>query len=128
MAGVKLSVIALEQLTRVMNELEMERNDRPDAIKLAFSKGIAATSPPTEFKKEASKFEFPTSVVAKGDEIPLIRHLIIEKIGRKIEDNQLDKYILLFVEHGLMLMDQEIQELSSADNYLLYLLEKHNIS
>ncbi|WP_243387440.1 hypothetical protein [Bacillus kexueae] len=128
MAGVKLSQEGYNYLETIMAELEMERSDRPDALKIAFSKGIVANTLPTEEKKELSKFEFPISVIAKGDELLLAKHLIIERLQRKVDNYEFEKYILLFVEHGLKIMFSEIQELSSADNYLFYLMEKHGFS
>lgn len=130
MAGVKLSTQGYEYLSIIMAELEMDVNDRserPNALKLAFSKGIATKELPNEEKKELSRFEFPISVIAKGDDLLLIKHLIIEKLNKQVNDNEIDKYILLFVEHGLKNMYYEIKNLSSADNYLLYLLQKHSI-
>ncbi|MGN7177560.1 hypothetical protein LIS77_14415 [Cytobacillus firmus] len=127
MAGVKLSKKGLLYLENIMTELEIELKDRPDAIRIAFAKGIASDSLPSDEKQEVSKFEFPISVVAKGDEVLLFKHLIIEKYQEKIKDEELDKYILLFVEHGLLTMYNEINKLTNMDNYLFYLLEKHAI-
>jgi hypothetical protein len=127
MAGVKLSKKGEEFLSNVMTELEIDLKDRPDAIKIAFSKGLTAITLPSEEKRELSKFEFPTSVVAKSDDILLFKHLMIEKLQKKISDDEYDKYILLFVEHGLFIMNEEIRNLTDMDNYLFYLLDKHSV-
>lgn len=105
-----------------MVELELER---PDALRLAFAKGLSSKELPTMQKKTLSNFEFPTSVITKNEEPVLIKHLIIERLQQKIEDKDLDKYILMFIEHGLDIMNKEIENLSDMENYLLYLLDKH---
>lgn len=128
MANVKLSVEGEKYLLTIMDELEIDISERSHAIRLAFSKGIAADSCPVERNTKPSKIEFPISVVAKNDNSLLIKHLMIEKLQRKITTSEMKKYILLFVEHGLETMYSEIQSLSSADNYLLYLLDKHAVS
>lgn len=130
MAGVKLSTEGSAYLSNIMAELELDLHKRPIALRIAFAKGITSDELPGDQKRKPSNFEFPTSVIAKGDDILLVKHLIIERLNKKIDDKELDKYILQFVEHGLFIMNKEIEQLSSADNYLLYLLEKtsNNIS
>ena len=122
MAGVKLSKRGYELLEKVMTELEMER---PGVIRLAFAKGLTESQVIQETKRDPSNFEFPTSVVAKGDETLLIKHLIIDKMRTQIDDSKLDKLILSCVEQGLEIMEQEIEQLSTADSYFLYLVQKH---
>lgn len=102
--------------------------DRPSALRLAFAKGIAAKALPHEEKKVKSKREFPSSVIAKGKEVALVHHLMINKLQRKIEEREIDRYILIFIEHGLEEMYSEIKQLSAADNYLFFLLDKHQIT
>jgi hypothetical protein len=122
MAGVKLSKQGYEILERAMTELEMER---PEVLRLAFAKGLTESETIQEIKREHSNFEFPTSVIAKGDEVLLIKHLIIDKVQTLIDETKLDKLILNCVEQGLEVMEQEMNELSNADSYLLYLVQKH---
>lgn len=122
MAGVKLSKQGYEILERVMTELEMER---PGVLRLAFAKGLTESEVIQETKREPSNFEFPTSVVAKGDEVLLIKHLIIDKSQTQIDETKLDKLILGCIEQGLEIMEQEIEQLSNADSYFLYLVQKH---
>jgi hypothetical protein len=122
MAGVKLSKQGYQILERAMTELEMER---PEVLRLAFAKGLTESETIQEIKREHSNFEFPTSVIAKGDEVLLIKHLIIDKVQTQIDETKLDKLILSCVEQGLEIMEQEMNELSNADSYLLYLVQKH---
>lgn len=117
-----LSAKGCESLKKVMVELEI---DRPSAIRLAFAKGIAAEKLPSEEKRPIPTFEFNSSVVAKGNELILMKHLIRNRLQRKLEPVELDNYILFFVEHGLEEMITEIEQISDADNYLFFLLDKH---
>ncbi|AST07062.1 hypothetical protein AF2641_09360 [Anoxybacillus flavithermus] len=122
MAGVKLSKRGYEILESVMAELEMER---PEVLRLAFAKGLTESEVIQEIKREHSDFEFPTSVIAKGDEVLLVKHLIIDKVQTQIDEMKLDRLILSCIEQGLEIMDEEIKQLSKADSYLLYLIQKH---
>jgi hypothetical protein len=122
MAGVKLSKQGYQILERAMTELEMER---PEVLRLAFAKGLTESEMIQEIKREHSNFEFPTSVIAKGDEVLLIKHLFIDKVQTQIDESKMDKLILNCVEQGLEIMEREMNELSNADSYLLYLVQKH---
>lgn len=122
MAGVKLSKQGYENLERAMTELEMER---PEVLRIAFAKGLTESETIQEIKREYSNFEFPTSVIAKGDDVLLIKHLIIDKVQTQIDETKLDRLILNCVEQGLEIMEREMNELSNVDSYLLYLVQKH---
>ena len=122
MAGVKLSKRGCDILQRIMAELEMER---PEVLRLAFAKGLTESDIIQETKHELSNFEFPTSVIAKGEDVLLIKHLIMDKVQTQIDETGLDKLILSCVEQGLEIMEQELENLTSADSYLLYLVQKH---
>lgn len=130
MATVKLSKRGTEYLSTIMAELGFRNtpgkdNDRPTALRLAFAKGITAdTLPNEETGKGPKEFEFNTNVITKGNSI-LLKHLIINKLQRKISDKEFNKYVLLFVEHGLEIMYKEIQGLTNMDNYMIYLFDKH---
>ncbi|KYD22015.1 hypothetical protein B4135_1520 [Caldibacillus debilis] len=55
----------------------------------------------------------------------MFKHLMINRLGKKIPDEEIEKYISLFIDHGLKVMYQEIQNLTHMDNYIIYLWEKH---
>jgi len=124
MANLRLSAKGDKYLEEIRAELDI---DRPSALRLAFAKGIASETRPNEEKRPMPTREFPSSVIAKGKEMTLIKHLMINKLRRKIEEEEVENYILIFVEHGLEEMYKEIQQISDADNYLFYLLDKHQI-
>ncbi len=120
----KISKESTTILERVMVELGLEDN-RPEALRLALAKGIVATKgKPPETNGSGGGFEVPQGVIAKDQEYLKYKHLIIEQIGHCINDNEVDRHIHLFIEYGLNVMNTEINNLSSLDNYLLYLMEK----
>ncbi|MED3716435.1 MULTISPECIES: DndE family protein [Geobacillus] len=122
----RLSKTGFEILQRVMAELEMER---PDVLRLAFAKGLTESELIREREKEElANIEIPMSVIAKGDDVKLIKHLIIDKMQTQINDESLDKLIISCIEQGLVIMDEELNSLTGADSYLFYLLEKHGIA
>jgi len=130
-ARIKLSKQGFTYLSVIMAELGMElgegkKNERPDALRIAFAKGLTADSLPDENeKKDWSDFEAPTTAIAKENNLLLFKHLMINRLGKKIPDEEIEKYISLFIDHGLKVMYQEIQNLTHMDNYIIYLWEKH---
>jgi hypothetical protein len=116
------------RLEKVMVELGLEEN-RPEALRLALAKGLVeATGEPPEPADTPGGFTIGDGAIAKDEEYAMYKHLIIEKLQRPVEDKEIDKYIHRFLEIGLKCMEQEINQLSSLDNYLLFLVEKHRRS
>jgi len=119
-----LSVESEQRLGRVMSHLEL--NDRrPDALRLAFVKGLRECKEIPPKKEGKTGFVIPDQVIAKGAEYVLYKHLIIEKVGRPLDAKGVDDYMLRYIEAGLEMMEQEIASLSELDNYMLYLVDKY---
>ncbi|WP_259463541.1 DndE family protein [Geobacillus stearothermophilus] len=109
----KLSKNGFEILQRVMAELEMER---PDVLRLAFAKGLTESELIQEREKEEmANIEIPVSVIAKGDDIVLIKHLLIDKVQTQINDEALDKLIISCIEQGLEIMNEELNQLTGVN-------------
>lgn len=119
-----LSIEGEEKLIRIMTELELN-DKRPEAIRLAFVKGLISCETPPERKERKTRFVIPEGVVARGDDYLLYKHLLIEKVGQPLDAKSVDDYMLLYIEEGLDIMIKEIDSLSDLDNYLLYLIDKH---
>ncbi|MFD1394560.1 hypothetical protein ACFQ40_02095 [Kroppenstedtia eburnea] len=111
-----------ERLGNIMVELNLK--DRPEALRLAFAKGIAETTSEPSTQQGKAGWTIPQGVVAKGDDYLLYKHLLIEKLKRPLENEEVDTYLLRYIESGLEIMQQEIDGLSSLDNYLLMLVEQ----
>jgi hypothetical protein len=113
-----------EILHRVMSELDLTEK-RPDALRIAFTKGLRDyRGVPEKKERKSSKFVIPNGVIARGIEYLLYKHLLINKVNKKLEEKEVDNYILLYIEEGLELMNKEMNELSNLDNYLLTLVDK----
>ncbi|PFK32883.1 hypothetical protein COI93_19035 [Bacillus cereus] len=114
-----------EILHQVMIELDMKEK-RPNALRIAFAKGLREyNGVPEKKERKASKFVIPSGVIAKGEEYLLFKHLIINKVGKSLDGKEIDEFMLLFIEEGLEIMEQEISSMSNLDNYLLTLASKH---
>jgi hypothetical protein len=120
-----LSIEGEEKLITIMSELELNEK-RPEALRLAFVKGIASLETPPEKKERKTRFVIPDGVVARGDDYILYKHMIIEKVGQPLDAKTVDDYMLRYIEEGLEMMATEIESLSNLDNYLLFLINKHS--
>lgn len=118
---ISLTEEGVDHLSKVIEELNMER---PDVIRIAFSKGLREFEGIPEDKGGKKTFTFPINVLGKTFDFVLYKHLIIDKIRKKIEDEDLLNYLRLYIEEGLRIMSDEIDELTNLDNYLLKLVEK----
>lgn len=113
-----------EILDRIMVELDLQDN-RPEALKIALAKGLSESlQEPPEITDKSSGFTVGDGVIAKDEDYTLYKHLIIERVGKPIDDKDIDKFIQRLIEHGLSIMGKELDQLSDLDNYLLYLVEK----
>ncbi|PEJ58832.1 hypothetical protein CN692_07600 [Bacillus sp. AFS002410] len=124
----KLSKQGFEILNKIMAEFDLPvANQRPDTLRIAFAKGLVSEKKVDEpiALSEKSDFEFPLSVITKDDYL-LYKHLIINKVGRTLEEKDIEKFILFFVEDGLQIMKSEVDQLSGMDNYLLFLVNAHS--
>src|SRR5690625_437953 len=117
MANVKLTNEKTEMLETIMTELEIPAGTRAPALRLAFAKGIDSEHSIDLEIKNGSGAEFPTSVI-KQNSSTLIKHLIINKLGRSIDEYNFNRVILAIVERGIEDMYNEIQQLSHAESYL----------
>lgn len=123
MVKVRLSQDKFDKLNRIIMELEADK--RADVIRMAFAKGIDSDYDiDLSTKNGNSESEIPISVVTKENEI-LYRHLIINKIGNPIDHYNYGLLILAIIERGIEDMYNEIINLSDAESYLLYLVNKH---
>src|SRR5690625_2713927 len=125
MVKVRLSQDKFDKLNRILMELELTIDERADAIRIAFAKGIDSEHAiDLNTKNGDSKSEIPISVVTRNNE-PLYRHLIINKLGHPIDDYRFSLLVLAVIERGIEDMYNEIINLPDAESYLLYSVDKH---
>ncbi|MFP4978263.1 hypothetical protein ACE6ED_22850 [Paenibacillus sp. CN-4] len=116
-----------EKLMKLMSELDWN-DKRPEALKLAFVKGLVSNEGVPEPKERVkSDFMIGDGVIARGEEYILYKHILIDKIGQPLDAKKIDELILRYLEEGLEIISTEIDSLSDLDNYLLYLVENHSL-
>lgn len=116
-----LSGTGKEILDRMCEHLEIER---PLGVKIAFAKGIALSNGDlsTEFKDSKSKWTIPDNII-RDREYLLFKHLIIEEVNRSLNDEEINNFMLYFIEKGLRNILEEIENLSSMDDYRITILK-----
>lgn len=114
---------ATDLLEQVMVELGLHDN-RPEALRIALVKGLTECDELPPLPPGGGGFTVPDGVIAKNDDYLMYKHLIIEKFQQPIDDKEVDSYLHRLIEAGLRIMGEEIEQLSSLDNYLLFLVEK----
>jgi hypothetical protein len=106
----------------ILDELCNRLNiDRPNGIKLAFAKGLAKTVGKienSEFNDNGQKWTIPDGII-RDKEYLLFKHLIINELQSPLNDDEVNKNLLLFIEKGLRIIENEINELSSLEDYRL---------
>jgi hypothetical protein len=126
-ARIKLSKKGTERLDKVIAELSFldTKDIRAKTLRIAFAKGISETN--SEIPEyESGGWEIPAGVLTQEeDDYILYKHLMIEKLRYQIDgQKQIDEHLVRFIEHGLAIMDKEIDSLSNLDNYILHLVNQ----
>lgn len=115
-----LSIIGKEILDLLTETLEVER---PQAVKIALAKGIAKTSGLVEKPEKDGKkgWEIPDNII-KDKEYLLFKHLIINEAQRPLSEEELKQCMEAYIEFGLRIIKQELETLSSIDDYRIKVL------
>ncbi|AYA76013.1 hypothetical protein DOE78_11505 [Bacillus sp. Y1] len=116
-----LSGTGKEILDRMCEHLEI---DRPLGVKIALSKGIALSNGDLTlvFNDTKNKWTIPDNII-RDREYLLFKHLIMEEIKRSLNDEEINHFMLYFIEKGLRIILEEIESLSSMDNYRKTILQ-----
>lgn len=115
-----LSGTGKEILDVLVETLEIER---PQAVKIALAKGIAKASGPAEKSEKDGKkgWEIPDNII-KDKEYLLFKHLIINEAQRSLSEEELKQHMEAYIEFGLKTVKQELDTLSSIDDYRIKVL------
>ncbi|UTG82727.1 hypothetical protein [Bacillus paranthracis] len=115
-----LSGTGKETLDLLCEVLEI---DRPQGIKIALAKGIANTTGKIndDFKDGKSKWTIPDNII-KDKEFLLFKHLIINEMQVALNEDEITQSMLLYIEYGLKIIKQEIDNLSSLEDYRIIVL------
>ncbi|MED0978144.1 hypothetical protein P4T48_00935 [Bacillus paramycoides] len=115
-----LSGTGKETLDLLCEVLEI---DRPQGIKIALAKGIANATGKIndDFKDGKNKWTIPDNII-KDKEFLLFKHLIINEMQVALNEDEIAQSMLLYIEYGLKIIKQEIDNLSSLEDYRIIVL------
>jgi hypothetical protein len=116
-----LSEEGKEILDMVADSLEVER---PMAVKIALAKGISISregSVLEEYPGSKNKWTIPDNII-KDKEFTLFKHLIINEVKESLNDEDLHKYMLDFIEKGLRKLKEEVENKTSLEDLRLKIL------
>ncbi|MFD1739510.1 hypothetical protein ACFSCX_23800 [Bacillus salitolerans] len=102
---------------------ELLEIDRPFGVKIALSKGLSNTTNicPDEFKDNKPKWTIPDNII-RDKEYLLFKHLIIEEIRAPLNEETINQQMLHFIELGLRIISNEIESLTSLEDYRIKIL------
>ncbi|MDA1810950.1 MULTISPECIES: hypothetical protein [Bacillus] len=115
-----LSGTGKETLDLLCEVLEI---DRPQGVKIALAKGIANATGKIndDFKDGKNKWTIPDNII-KDKEFLLFKHLIINEMQVSLNEDEITQSMLLYIEYGLKIIKQEIDNLSSLEDYRIIVL------
>ncbi|HFJ9453502.1 TPA: hypothetical protein ACGW67_004806 [Bacillus tropicus] len=115
-----LSGTGKETLDLLCEVLEI---DRPQGVKIALAKGIANATGKIndDFKDGKNKWTIPDNII-KDKEFLLFKHLIINEMQVALNEDEITQSILLYIEYGLKIIKQEVDNLSSLEDYRIIVL------
>lgn len=114
-----LSAEGKDILDTLTAALEMER---PTVIHVALAKGIASDN---AFSKELdmkNRWTIPDNIIKEKDYL-LFKHLIIQKVGSPLNDEELHKEMIVLIESGLRTIQQLNEQKNSMDDLRLLILK-----
>ncbi|KKK39220.1 hypothetical protein WQ57_05510 [Mesobacillus campisalis] len=115
-----LSEEGKEILDRLADSLEIER---PMAVKVALAKGLSISNGPIleDFPDGKNKWVIPDGII-KDKEFLLFKHLIINEVNNPLDDSDLHKHMLLYIEKGLRILKIELTNKTSMEDPRLAIL------
>lgn len=114
-----LSAEGKEILDTLTAALEMER---PTVIHVALAKGIASENMSFEDFDLKNRWTIPDNIIKEKDFL-LFKHLIIQKAGRSLDDEELHKEMISLIESGLRTIQQLNEHKNSMDDLRLLVLK-----
>ncbi|MFD0824425.1 hypothetical protein ACT8ZR_01995 [Neobacillus sp. M.A.Huq-85] len=107
-------------LDSVADILEVER---PFAVKIALAKGISVSNGPVaeEFDGGKDKWTIPDNII-KDKEFLLFKHIIINEVEKPLNEDELHKHMLSFIEKGLRKLNDELENKTSMEDFRLIIL------
>jgi hypothetical protein len=115
-----LSQQGKEILDKIVENLEIER---PNAVKIALAKGISiSTGPALEvYDGGQEKWTIPDNII-KDKEFLLFKHLIVNEVNMTLDETELHKHMLAFIEKGLRRLYEDLKNKTSMEDFRLTIL------
>ncbi|MGA8942500.1 MAG: hypothetical protein WB502_07245 [Thermoactinomyces sp.] len=113
-------------IKKIITVLDLDINNsqsRPTVLKIAFAKGLKHVKDEPRDDFGGGGWVIPAGVIAKDTDYLLYKHLIINELQKPIDDKEVDQYLLRYIEEGLRVMNEEIDQLSPLENYMIKLTE-----
>jgi hypothetical protein len=116
----QLSERGKEILDTLAETLEIER---PMAVKIALAKGLSISNGAVTEEIEGGnhKWTIPEGII-KEKEFLLFKHLIINEVGTSLNEPELHKHMLCFIENGLRKLEDDLNKKSSLADIRLNIL------
>jgi len=97
--------------------------DRPLAVKVALAKGIAISDGPVleDYSGGKNKWTIPDHII-KEKEFLLFKHLIINEVHQALNEDDLHKHMIAFIEKGLRKLQEELNNKTSMEDARLVIL------
>lgn len=115
-----ISMDSKDVLDKLCSVLEVER---PSGVRIALAKGIASTQSISQSCSISGtgKWTVPDGII-KGQEYILFKHLIINEQNTMLDEENITKHLANYTEKGLLIIEQELREVSSLEDYRLSIL------
>lgn len=115
-----LSGTGKEILDSLCEVLEIER---PHGIKIALAKGISKATGKVGggYTDSKPKWTIPDNIIRDKDYL-LYKQLIISELQTSLSDEEVNEHMLLYTEYGLRIIDQEIKNLATIEDYRIKVL------
>ncbi|MEH7158958.1 hypothetical protein [Neobacillus drentensis] len=107
-------------LDTIADTLEVER---PMAVKIALAKGISVSNGAvTEvFESGKDKWTIPDNII-KDKEFVMFKHLLINEVNSSLDDSELHKHMLAYIEKGLRTLNEDLKNKTSMEDFRLMIL------
>jgi hypothetical protein len=123
MSRITLSKLATQQLDTVKRRLKLAGQDDYIPLRICFGRSLQVNKEPKIFDKteeldrikNVKKEKVIHLTAFEQQEGVLIRALLSQKYGRKIQDDEYIKLLTKHIEHGLWIVAKETENLSGYD-------------
>lgn len=122
--SLKLSKEASEKMYRVMSRLNLQNHPNLWTLRIALARSLQTEAKlESNFSLPSSKdFEIKIHTLEQKDGV-LLKSLLQQYYGKKLNNDDYENYLLKHIEHGLNVLDQDTEKISGYD-YLARMSQK----